>query len=128
MRCEVKRETVILIVDHDPEVLDKAREILNRDRHVLAASSAEQALAMVQRFGFSVVLVDLELPDDALALIRKLHEANPDLPIVAVSAGQQAEIPVATKTLGVVEVLPKPISPDCKLEVERVRASGAITW
>jgi two-component system C4-dicarboxylate transport response regulator DctD len=115
---------MILIVDNDPEVLEKAREVLNHDRHVLAASNAEQALAMVQRLGFSVVLVDLELRDDAFALMRNLHEANPDLPIIAVTAGLKAQILVATKTLGVVEVLPKPISPGWKPVVERVRASG----
>jgi len=116
---------MILVVDHDPEVLDKAREILNRDRHVLAASSAERALAMVQRLAFSVVLVELELPDDGCALIRNLREANPDLPIIAVSASVKAALPVATKSLGVVEVLPKPISPAWKPVVERVRASRA---
>ena len=113
---------MILVVDHDPDILDKAREILNHDRHVIAASSAEQALAMVRRLGFSVVLINLDLRDDAHALIRNLHDANPDLPIIAVTAGVQAAIPAATKALGVVEVLPKPISPAWKSVVERVRA------
>lgn len=34
---------MILVVDHDPEVLEKAREFLNRDRQVFLASTAEQA-------------------------------------------------------------------------------------
>lgn len=55
----------------------------------------------------SVVLVDLELQDDALALIRNFDEANPDLPIIAVGAGVNEAIPLTTRTLGVVEVLPK---------------------
>jgi two-component system C4-dicarboxylate transport response regulator DctD len=114
---------MILVVDHDPEVLDQAREVLNHDRHVLAVSNAEQALAMVRRLTFSVVLVDLELPDDAFALIRNLHEADPDLPVIAVIAAVKAAIPVTTKTAGVVEFLPKPISPTWKPAVERVRAS-----
>ena len=53
---------MILVVDHDPEVLDSARQILNRNRQVFLASTADQALNMVQRLGFSVVLVDLDLP------------------------------------------------------------------
>jgi DNA-binding response OmpR family regulator len=61
---------MILVVDHDPEVLEKAREILNRDRQVFLASTAKQAFEMVQRFGFSVVLVDLDLPGDAYVLFR----------------------------------------------------------
>ena len=50
---------MILIVDHDPEILDKALEILNHGRPVLTASNADQALAMVRRLGFAVALVDL---------------------------------------------------------------------
>jgi CheY-like chemotaxis protein len=52
---------MILVVDDDPEVLEQAPRILNGDRHVFLASTAAQALNMVQRLGFSVVLVDLEL-------------------------------------------------------------------
>ncbi|HXI43572.1 MAG TPA: response regulator, partial [Bryobacteraceae bacterium] len=70
---------MILVVDHDPEALEKARDILNRDRHVFLASSADEALALVQRIGFSVVLVDLDLPGDGYVLIQKLHDANPEL-------------------------------------------------
>jgi len=68
---------MILVVDHDPEVLDRAREVLNRDRQVFLASTSEQAFEMVERLGFSVVLVDLDMPGDGYALIQKLHDANP---------------------------------------------------
>jgi len=113
---------MILVVDHDPEAFDKAREVLNNDRRVLAASNAEQALALVRRLTFSVVLVDLELPDDAFALIRNLHEADPGLPVIAVTSAVRGAIPVTTKTAGVVEFLPKPVSPAWKPAIERVRA------
>ena len=116
---------MILIVDHDPEVLEKAREILNHDRQVFLASTASQAFAMVEDLGFSVVLVDLELPGDAYALIKKLHDANPDLLIVAISGAVKASVLQATKDLGVVEVLKKPITPEWKPVVERIRARRA---
>ena len=34
---------VILVVDHEPEVLEKAQEILNRDRQVFLASKVSRA-------------------------------------------------------------------------------------
>jgi hypothetical protein len=40
---------MILVVDHDPEVLEQAPRILNRDRDVFLASTTAQALNMVQR-------------------------------------------------------------------------------
>ena len=67
---------MILVVDHDPHVLETARVLLNRDRDVFLASSPAKAVEMAQRLDFSVALVDLDLPAVAL-LIEKLREANP---------------------------------------------------
>jgi CheY-like chemotaxis protein len=113
---------MILVVDHDPEVLERAAQILNRDRQVFLASTAEQAFEMVQRLGFSVVLVDLALPGGGFALIQKLHDANPDLLIIAIAGAIKASVLEATKEFGVVEVLNKPITPGWKPVVERIRA------
>src|ERR1700694_3362720 len=98
---------MILVVDHDPEVLEKAQEILNRDRQVFLASTAKQAFEMVQRLGFSVVLVDLDLPGDGYALIQKLHDANPDLLIIGVRGAVIASVRKATDDLGIIEYLQK---------------------
>src|ERR1041385_5508128 len=116
---------MILVVDHDPELLEKAGQILNRDRQVLLASTAKQAYEMVERLGISVVLVDLELPGDGFALIQKLHDSNPDLLIIAIAGAMKASVLEATKNLGVVEFLNKPITPEWKPVVERIRASRA---
>ena len=113
---------MILVVDHDPEVLEKASHILNRDRQVFLASTAKQAFEMVQRLGFSVVLVDLDLPGDGFALIQKLHDTHPDLLIIAIAGAMRASVLEATKDFGVVEVLNKPITPEWKPVVERIRA------
>lgn len=116
---------MILVVDHDPEALEKTREIL-KGRVVLAASTAQSALAMVRRFSFSVALVDLELESDVVGLIRGLYDASPDLPIIVVSkynANPKAAAADAWRSLGVVELLTKPIAPAWKPVVERVRAN-----
>jgi hypothetical protein len=54
------------------------------------ASTSEQAFEMVERLGFSVVLVDLDMPGDGYALIQKLHDANPELLIIAISGALNA--------------------------------------
>jgi len=112
---------MILVVDHDPEVLEKAREVLNRDRQVFLAATAQQAFELVKRLRFSVVLVDLDLPGDAYALIQKLHDANPELLIIAICGALKASVLEATRELGVVEVLKKPITREWKPVVERIR-------
>jgi len=42
--------------------------------------------------------------------------------IVAIAGAVKASVPEATKELGVVEVLKKPIAPEWKPVVERIRA------
>ena len=67
-------------------------------------------------------MVDLDLPGDAYALIQRLHDTNPDLLVIAIRGAVKASVAEATKELGVVEVLEKPITPEWKLAVERIRA------
>ena len=112
---------MILVVDHDPEVLERAREVLNRDRQVFLPRPPNKRWRW-QRLGFSVVLVDLDMPGDGYALIQKLHDANPELLIIAISGALNASVLEATKEIGVVEVLKKPITPAWKPVVERIRA------
>ena len=112
---------MILVVDHDPQVLETARVLLNRDRNVFLASSPANAVEMAQRLDFSVALVDLDLPAVAL-LIEKLREANPRLLIIAVAGAVRMPIEEARRELGVVEILEKPIGPAWKPVVEQVRA------
>ena len=54
---------MILVVEDDPTVLDKAQQILNRERQVFLAPDAIQALELVGSLGFSVALIDLDLPE-----------------------------------------------------------------
>ena len=78
---------------------------------------------MAEYLGFSVALVDLDLKGkDGLSLIDQLHESFPDLPIIAISSMLAEAEPRRAKKEGVVEVLQKPITPEWKAVVERIRA------
>ncbi len=115
---------MILVVDHDPEVLEMAAKILNRDRQVFLATTAKQAFEILARLdGFSVVLIDLDLPGDPYALIRKLRDFDPALLVVATSGIMTASLRNAPKAPpDVVAVLTKPVTPEWKPVVERLRA------
>jgi CheY-like chemotaxis protein len=114
---------MILVVDDDRVVLDKAQQILNRERQVFLAKDSARALDLAGSLGFSVALVDLDLPGGAgFDLIRTLRRSVPDLQIIAITNALYSLSPEDAKKLGVVEVLRKPITPDWKPIVERVRA------
>ena len=117
---------MILVVDNDPAVLDKAQQILNRERQVFLAPDATQALDLAGNLGFSVALVDLDLPGGAgYQLIRTLRRSVPDLQIIAITSAIHSLSPEDAEKLGVAAVLKKPITAEWKPVVERVRARRA---
>jgi two-component system sensor histidine kinase/response regulator len=117
---------MILVVDDDLSLLELASKILNRDRQVFLATDAKQAFELATRLGFSVVLIDLDLKGKAgLLLIQQLRESFPDLAIIAISGTLSGHELEAARSLGIVEVLQKPITRDWKPVVERVRAMKA---
>jgi CheY-like chemotaxis protein len=116
---------MILVVDSDPIFLEKAEEILNRDRQVFFASDRKRAFELARDLGFSVALVDLNLRgEDGLTLIRQLRENFPDLPVIAIGGVFQRDALKSAQALGAVEVLRKPITKEWKPVVERIRATS----
>jgi len=114
---------MILVVDNDPAVLDQAQHILNSERKVFLAPNATRALELAGNLGFSVALVDLDLPGGTgFDLIRTLHWTVPDLQIIAITSAIHSLSAEDAQKLGVVEVLRKPITADWKPVVERIRA------
>ena len=113
---------MILVVDDDEALLEQAQEILNRNRQVFLVSNADRALELARELGFSVALVDLDLPgEDGFALIRKLRDTVPELSIIVVGSTLHNITLEDARKLGAVEVLRKPITPDWKPVVERIR-------
>ena len=114
---------MILVVDNDAAVLDQAQQILNRERQVFLAKDSARALDLAGNLGFSVALVDLDLPGGAgFDLIRTLRRSVPDLQIIAISNAIYTLTREDAQKLGVVEVLKKPITAEWKPVVERIRA------
>jgi len=115
---------MILVVDDDVSFLELASNILNKDRQVFLAFDPQQAFQLAKHVGFSVALVDLDLKGkDGLSLIQKLRQTFPDLPIIAISSVLSGRELDDARELGAVEVLHKPITPDWKPVVERIRAT-----
>ena len=114
---------MILVVDNDPVVLDQAQRILNRERQVFLAPNVTRALDLAGNLGFSVALVDVDLPaGTGFDLIRTLRRSVPELQIIAVTNAISSLSAEDAAKLGAVEVLRKPITPDWKPVVERIRA------
>jgi DNA-binding NtrC family response regulator len=113
----------ILIVDDEPDMLDNCARILTRlGYECLKAENAQAALGIFERQRPDLVLTDLKMPEmDGMALMTRLHETDPDLPVVMITGFASIESAVAAVREGAFDYLPKSFSVD-QLRVAAERA------
>ena len=112
----------ILIVDDEPDMLDNCARILTRlGYHCVNAQNGEAALGEFERQRPDLVLTDLKMPGmDGMALMARLHETDPDLPVVMITGFASIESAVAAVREGAFDYLPKSFSVDqLRVAVER---------
>ena len=81
---------MILVVDDNPTNLKLACDVLEMEGHTVErALNAEDALQVIKRSAFQLILMDIELPGmDGLTLTRQLKADNATrhIPIVALTS------------------------------------------
>src|SRR5215467_16051080 len=106
----------ILIVDDDEDNRYTLRLHLESDGHerIVAASGGKEAIALLEKEKFNLVLLDLMMPDLNGDEVLKIIKANPDtrdIPVVMISADTDAEKVSRCIELGADDYLPKPFNP-----------------
>ncbi|MBM3320306.1 MAG: response regulator [Candidatus Eisenbacteria bacterium] len=106
----------VLVVDDDPVVRMLVRQILKRVRSVVeTASSGVDALDLLEREPFDLVVTDIEMPGiDGIALARfvrnpRSNVRSHDLPILALTALGGEEMRARCMDAGMNEFIVKPI-------------------
>jgi DNA-binding NtrC family response regulator len=111
----------ILIVDDEELIRWSLAERLRVDGHdVLEAGTSAAAMARLDA-DIDAILLDYRLPDDdGVTLLRRIHEIDPDLPVIMLTAHKDVEIVVGAMRAGAFEYLTKPFDvDDVALRVER---------
>lgn len=113
--------TQILVVEDSVTNLKLVEALLKRHGFdVLAASNAQEALAMLKTNRPDIILLDLQLPDmDGLQLAQLLHK-DPDtknIPIIALTAFSQDKDKQRALECGCVEYITKPFDIKDLLEI-----------
>jgi len=82
----------ILVIDDDLRIREIFRDALADAGHeVVMASNGRDGVQLYHREPVDLVILDLFMPyQEGIASIRELRDANPRLPIIAVSGGGQA--------------------------------------
>jgi CheY-like chemotaxis protein len=106
----------ILIVDDNEDNRYTLQLLLESDGHerIASASGGNEAIALLEKEKFSLVLLDLMMPDLNGDEVLKIIKGNPDtrdIPVVMISADSDTEKVSKCIELGADDYLPKPFNP-----------------
>ncbi len=101
----------ILIVDDEAGARSALTELLKQEGYAVeCAADGFKALRFVSDFEPDLVLTDLRMPGlDGIELMKKLHESNPNLPVVLMTAFGAVETAVSAMRDGAADYLTKPL-------------------
>ncbi len=115
MSDEAKRDELkrILIIDDEKNLRSSLSEFLSLDGfECTGAANGEAGLALLENEVFDAALLDLKMPGlDGLAVLQKLREGGPSLPVIMMSAHGDIRDAVSAMKLGAVDFLVKPFDP-----------------
>lgn len=111
---DVRSKRRVLAVDDEVVVVHAIRKSLERNRYrVDEAFSGHAALARIATERYDLVLLDMRMPDvDGLDLLPKIHERQPDLPVVIVTGYASIDTAVEAIQRGAADYVAKPFTPD----------------
>jgi len=104
----------LLIVDDELHVRESLSHWFAEDGYdVVAADSGKQALALLGRRSFDIVITDIRMPGmDGLALQKRILEVDPDLAIIVITAYASVSTAVQALKEGAYDYLAKPFDPE----------------
>jgi len=102
--------TKVLLVDDEKDFLDIMAERMEvRGMDVTTATSAEDALKMVQTESYDAVIIDFLMPEmDGFTALKKFKASRADLAVILLTANVPDEKCLEAIQLGAMDVIEKP--------------------
>lgn len=103
----------ILVVEDDPSLREAIGDTLElAGRAYLAVGGGEEALAVLARQAFSIVVSDVRMmPMDGITLLKEIRARLPHLPVVLMTAYAEVDKAVDAMRSGACDFLLKPFEP-----------------
>lgn len=100
----------LLVVDDEPNVLySLERSLQSETVKVITAHTAQEGIELVQQRRPDVVILDVRLPDmSGLDAFARIHEFDPRLPVIMITAFAATETAIEAMKRGAFEYLLKP--------------------
>lgn len=125
--CNIR--PIVLLVEDDFSLLDLFRRTLERAGfEVITATHGVTALSLFGENPIALVVTDILLPHmDGFALIRKLREESPDVPIIAISGMDDSQnFRDSASKCGANASLAKPLSRQHLVDLARSMVGSAL--
>ncbi|SFN09999.1 two-component system, NtrC family, response regulator [Thermodesulforhabdus norvegica] len=100
----------MLVIDDEPSIRKLAeRELVSERRLITTASSASEALSLIEQQDFDVIILDIRLPDaDGMDLLVRFRETLPDVEVVIITGYGTIESAIAAMKVGAYDYITKP--------------------
>src|SRR4029079_2978689 len=117
----------VLIVDDEPGVRESLRMVLKEQYDAVQASSGEEALEVLGSLRPDLVLLDVLMSGmDGLAVLERMKEQNPRIPVLMLTATKTVKTAVAAMNLRGFDYVTKPVdSEELMLILERATRDAA---
>ena len=104
----------VLIVDDEPIVRESIRDWLqDAGYEVYTAESGEEALSLIEKQDFSVIVIDVRLPGKTgIKVLTEVKQQKPKIKSIVITAYPSAELAAEAMKLGAIDYLIKPVNPD----------------
>lgn len=103
----------ILVVDDNQPFLNLITKIFDKykDKYTVhTCINGVNAIDMLKRFNFSVVITDLQMPNmDGYALLEKIKKLFPDIPVIVITAFDKPKTESVVKKTGAFAYYTKPL-------------------
>jgi excisionase family DNA binding protein len=104
------RVTILVVDDEDVTRQFIASALQTGQRHLLTASSGEEALEIAKQTDIDLVLLDLIMPGiNGVETFRQLHALRPELPVVIVTGYPDTDLMTKALEIGPFTMINKPI-------------------
>ena len=109
-----KGKSTLLVVDDDPYVLESISTLLKEFGYsVFTSQNANDAIRMVEKICFDVVLTDIKMPQvTGIELLQNIHTYSQQIPVILMTAFAELDVAVDAIKRGAFDFITKPYNPD----------------
>jgi two-component system nitrogen regulation response regulator NtrX len=104
----------LLIIDDEPEIIKQVSGLMEDEGYrTVTAKGGEEGVKAFSAGDISLVLLDVYMPGmDGLAVLEKLKQIDPGVPVMMVSGQGSIDVAVKATKLGAMDFVEKPFEPE----------------